>query len=224
MAPYPRPRVTASDQGRALSKRKGDLADCVVRSLVATTGLPYDATYDLLRAHGRRWGRGWDVDQWLRKGHQGLNQLLMTRGLAPLHFQWIGFGPIKGRPRVTLAEAPLLFPEGPFLLSLGKHVVAMVDGVLIDDGGRDYRHRGSRCLYGVWRVTPIIDPESQLYLVKLCRTSVAGERYYEKTLGTVLGADHGEAYREAALRFEHRVPLRGADLVVSLVDRLGVLI
>lgn len=215
MAPYPRPRVTASDQGRAQSRRKGDHADCVVRSLVAVSGLPYDATYDLLRGLGRRWGRGWDVDAWLRKGHPGLNQALMTRGLAPLHFQWIGFPPIKGRPRVTLAEAPLAFTTGPYLLSLGRHVVAMVDGVLIDDGGRDYRHRGSRCLYGAWSVTPILDPEHELYLVKLLRAS-SGTRY-EKTLGTVLGVSPEDALGEASLWFEHRVPLKGADLSVALL-------
>lgn len=189
-----------------------------MRSLVAVCGLPYDATYDLLRANGRRWGRGWDVDGWLRKGHPGLNPLLMTRGLAPLHFQWIGFPPIKGRPRVTLAEAPLAFTTGPYLLSLGRHVVAMVDGVLIDDGGRDWRHRGSRCLYGAWSVTPIPDPEHELYLVKLLRVHPGGNwKRYEKTLGTVLGVSPEDALGEASLWFEHRVPLKGADLSVALL-------
>lgn len=215
MAPYPRPRVQASDQGRSHSKRKGDHADCVVRSLVAVTGLPYDATYELLKGHGRRWGRGWDVDQWLRKGHPGLNALCMTRGLAPLHFQWIGFPPIKGRPRVTLAEAPLAFTTGPYLLSLGRHVVAMVDGVLIDDGGRDYRHRGSRCLYGMWKVFLIPHPELQQYSVTLLRAHL-GIRY-RKTLGTVLGVSPEDALGEAAIWFEHRVPLKGADLSVALL-------
>lgn len=212
--PYQKPRVKASDGGRSKSKRPGDVADCTVRALVAVCGgLSYDAVYDVLRANGRRWNRGWDIDGWLKKGHPGLNQALMTSGLAPLQFRWIGYPSIKGRPRVTLAEAPLAHPRGRFLIGLGCHVCAMVDGVLIDDGSGDSRHRPTRCLYGMWEVTT---NWLSIYRVALLKRNPHGEMDYMQTLGCVHGKDLEEAYRVAAETFEHKVPVgKAQDLIVT---------
>lgn len=143
-------RFKVTDAGKALSKRKGDRLDCTVRTLATLCDLPYDTVYDLLGTHGRKWGQGFDLEQWFRHGARGLAKALASVNTPRTHIGLSrdaakrrsgsvhGGGPI---PTTLTPEADRwLFRQVSFPALLGRPRVTLEGGL------------GAVCKQGRWAV------------------------------------------------------------------------
>lgn len=124
-----------TDGGRALSRRPRQTKDCTVRALALARGLSYDEAYDLLMAAGRGCSRGFHLGDWLK-----------VQSWA----KKTSFQAIKGQKRMNPVRFCAEHPTGTFICKAAKHVFAVIDGVLLDDGIVPE----ARCIYTAWAVGP----------------------------------------------------------------------
>ena len=130
----------ADDGGRAAAGRAADAGDCVARSIAIATELPYQTVYaDLAALSAAAGGK--------RSARDGVVRKIYTRYLTGLGWTWTPTMAIGSGCTVHLRVGEL--PTGRLVVSLSKHMTAVVDGFVHDtyDPGRD----GSRCVYGYWR-------------------------------------------------------------------------
>lgn len=131
-----------TDAGRSTSRRPKQSNDCTVRALASACDVEYDHAYDMLAQAGRKSGHGFDFRSWSK-----------DIDFAGYRFQWMSFPAIKGRLRETPVTFAIAHKEGRFVLRCAKHVLACVDGVVMDET----QHQGpmgleNRCVYGAWHV------------------------------------------------------------------------
>lgn len=129
-----------TDAGRSTSRRPRQSNDCTVRALALVTGLPYDEVYDRCALEGRKCGKGMHLKDWLPAATVG-----------GYRFVWTPFPAIKGQRRMNPVTFARKYPEGRFILRLSKHVVACVNGVIMDTSeNQGPMGLGWRCVYGAW--------------------------------------------------------------------------
>jgi hypothetical protein len=126
-----------SDGGRSKSRRPRQKNDCTVVALANATGADYDTCYDTLAKAGRKCSRGFSFRVWAK-----------TARFEGWSFREMSFPAVKGMRRVNPASFALKHTEGRFILKVSKHVMACVDGVIVDA----YRSAGDRCVYGAWEL------------------------------------------------------------------------
>lgn len=137
-------RFQFNDGGRS-RYFKGTTGDCVVRALAICTGKDYKTIYDeLFELTGESPRNGVSIrkrevryDYFPRQGLHWTPTMKIGRGCE-----------------VHLREDEL--PDGRLICSCSRHVVAVIDGVIHDtyDSSRD----GTRCVYGYWRLDPLLNP------------------------------------------------------------------
>ena len=132
------------DGGRFLAGYKGSAGDCVARAIAISTEQSYQSVYDAInvaaqgeRFRGRRKGRK-------SSARDGVYKETQRRYLADLGWTFTPTMGIGTGCRVHLRDGEL--PMGRLIVSLSKHMVAVIDGVIHDlsDPSRD----GTRCVYG----------------------------------------------------------------------------
>lgn len=128
-----------SDAGRGASRRPRQGNDCTVVALAHATGRPYDQCYDALKAAGRKSGRRFDLRAWSR-----------TATFQGWRLVWRPFPAVKGHSRVNPATFALKHRQGRYILRVSKHVLACVDGIVLDATRPDPH----RCVYGAWELIP----------------------------------------------------------------------
>lgn len=136
------------DGGRSAAGFKGTTGDCVTRSIAIATGLPYLEVYNALNEGAQR--------ERPRPGRRrssartGVARSTSRRYLEALGWVWTPTMTIGSGCRVHLRADEL--PKGRLVVSVSKHFVAVIDGVIRDafDPSRD----GTRCVYGYWRPGP----------------------------------------------------------------------
>ena len=137
---------TYHDGGRDDAGFKGSAyGDCVCRAIAIGTGRPYVEVYGELADVGK-------TDRLTKrrskKSHPrtGVYKPTIRRYLAACGWSWTPTMGIGTGCRVHLAEGEL--PSGRLIVSVSKHITAVIDGVVYDthDPCRD----GSRCVYGYW--------------------------------------------------------------------------
>lgn len=132
------------DGGRSAAGYKGIAGDCVVRAVAIATGLPYSTVYtDInLAAVGERRGK--------RKGissaRNGVYNTTTRRYLKSLGWRWTPTMHIGSGCTTHLRAEEL--PPGRLIVSVSKHLVAVLNGVLYDL--EDCSRKGTRCVYGYW--------------------------------------------------------------------------
>ena len=135
-----------SDGGRAEAGFRGKANDCVTRAIALATRKPYQEVYDALYkiAQGERIGK--------RKGRishpsTGIFNYTQDRYLEGLGWTWVPTMKIGQGCKVHLRDGEL--PMGRLIVSVSRHMVAVIDGVIHDtfDCSRD----GNRCVYGYWK-------------------------------------------------------------------------
>ena len=136
------------DGGRAEAGYKGTTSDCVCRAIAIAAQLPYQQVYDELSAlgatgrtfRGRR-GR-------VRRSHArtGVFKPDIKKYMTNLGWKWTPTMHIGSGCKVHLRDGEL--PMGRLVVSVSRHSVAVIDGVIHDlsDPSRDE----SRCVYGYW--------------------------------------------------------------------------
>lgn len=134
-----------NDGGRKAAGYAGGTGDCVTRAIAIATGKPYQEVYDALNeaAQAERPRRG-------RKrsaARTGVFRRTYERYLLSLGFKWTPTMQIGQGCTVHLRADEL--PAGRLVVTVSKHLVAVIDGVIHDthDPSRD----GTRCVYGYYK-------------------------------------------------------------------------
>jgi hypothetical protein len=135
-----------NDGGRSASGYRGKTGDCVVRSVAIATGLPYQHIYDLVnrssvyeRTGTRKRGKS--------NARTGVYKSTIKRVMNSLGWVWTPTMQIGSGCTVHLRADEL--PPGWLVVSVSKHLTAVVDGVIHDT--HDCSRRGTRCVYGYWQ-------------------------------------------------------------------------
>jgi hypothetical protein len=123
--------IEIQDAGRAESGIKKEKSDCTVRAIATGMEIPYREAHQTLKALGRRNGSGTVVHRgWLDK-HPYATRMTVTGGY-------------------TLRQLLEDHPTGTFLVSVPRHILTVVDGVIYDS------HFDSKYLYcqmeHLWRI------------------------------------------------------------------------
>ena len=135
---------TFDDGGRADAGYRGRTGDCVTRAIAIAAQMPYQQVYELvntaaLRERPRR-GRT------RSSARTGVAKPTTRRIMADLGWEWTPTMTIGSGTTVHLHPDEL--PAGRIIVSVSKHLVAMIDGVVHDT--HDPRRDGTRCVYGYW--------------------------------------------------------------------------
>lgn len=132
------------DGGRQAVGYKGQTGDCVVRAIAIATQKPYQEVYDAINgiAQAERCKRGGRRSN----SRSGVFKSTYIKYLRSLGWNWTPTMGIGTGCRVHLRTGEL--PGGRIIVSLSRHLAAVIDGVLhdLDDCSRD----GTRCVYGYW--------------------------------------------------------------------------
>jgi hypothetical protein len=134
-----------NDGGRSAAGYKGKTGDCTCRAIAIATKMPYAYVYMLLndsalqqRITKRQPKRG--------SPRTGIYRTTIRRIMETLGWCWTPTMQIGSGCKVHLRDGEL--PPGRLVVSVSKHIVAVVDGVIQDT--HDPSRRGTRCVYGYW--------------------------------------------------------------------------
>jgi hypothetical protein len=126
---------------------KGKTGDCTCRAIAIATGLPYQHVYDLLNqsSAGQRLTK-----RQPRRGsaRTGIYKSTIRHVMMQLGWTWTPTMAIGSGCKVHLRDGEL--PRGRLIVSVSKHIVAVIDGVIHDT--HDCSREGTRCVYGYWQV------------------------------------------------------------------------
>lgn len=132
------------DGGRAAAGYKGMTSDCVTRSIAIAAEMDYQSVYDALNAEAsRERPRGRKKRSTARTG---VHKATIRRYLDSLGWSWVPTMQIGSGATVHLRPGEL--PAGRLVVSVSKHLCAVIDGVIHDTS--DPSREGMRCVYGYW--------------------------------------------------------------------------
>jgi hypothetical protein len=134
------------DGGRAAAGYRGNTGDCVVRSIAIATGLPYQHIYDMVNRASTRERTG-TRKRGISNARTGVYKSTIHRVMKQLGWVWTPTMQIGSGCTVHLRPSQL--PSGRLVISVSKHLTAMIDGVIYDT--HDCSRRGRRCVYGYWQ-------------------------------------------------------------------------
>lgn len=137
-------QIRITDGGRAAAGFKGETRDCVTRAIAIATGRPYREVYDELNKIAKSIG-----DR--SSSRTGVHRKVYEKYLFRIGAKWTPTMRVGAGCTVHL-RAGELPATGALVVSLSRHLCAVVDGVVCDafDPTRD----GTRCVYGYYTVTP----------------------------------------------------------------------
>ncbi|HTQ62132.1 MAG TPA: hypothetical protein VMI32_18045 [Candidatus Solibacter sp.] len=134
------------DGGRAAAGYRGKAGDCVVRAISIATGHLYQQIYELVnkaavyeRTGKRKRGKS--------NARTGVYRASIRRVMKSLGWVWTPTMEIGSGCMVHLKADEL--PPGRLVVSVSKHLTAVIDGVIHDT--HDCSRRGTRCVYGYWQ-------------------------------------------------------------------------
>jgi hypothetical protein len=136
-----------ADGGRAEAGYKGTTKDCVARAICIATGKPYKEVCDLINQFAATERPGSKRKRGKRSSAMsGVFQATTLRIMAHLGWKWTPTMGIGTGCKVHLKADEL--PKGRIICRVSKHLVAVIDGVIHDNGNPD--RGGTRCVYGYW--------------------------------------------------------------------------
>lgn len=133
-------KVIITDGGRAKAGFKGQANDCVTRAVAIITERPYREVYEELARYEQ------EVTG-IRSARNGISKKAYKKYLADQGFIWFPTMQVGQGTTVHLKADEL--PIGKLLVSVSKHMVAVIDRVVYDS--HDSTRGGTRAVYGYWR-------------------------------------------------------------------------
>lgn len=136
----------ANDGGRTAAGYRGKTGDCVTRAIAIASELPYQEVYDALNnmAQSERLTK---TRPRRSSARTGVHRRVYQAYLLSLGFVWHPTMQVGQGCRVHLRADQL--PSGRLVVSLSRHLAAVVDGVLHDT--HDCSRAGTRCVYGYYK-------------------------------------------------------------------------
>lgn len=139
------------DGGRGAAGYKGEPRDCAVRAIAIATGRDYQEIADMVieyakteRPRSRTSGAARRKRSHPRTGVQ---RPTIRKIMADLGWRWVPTMEVGSGCQVHLRADQL--PPGRLVVSLSKHLVAVIDGV-VHDTDPSVDRDGTRCVYGYW--------------------------------------------------------------------------
>lgn len=133
------------DGGRKAAGYQGTTGDCVCRAIAIATERPYQEIYDLINAFGAKEHK--TATKGKSSARTGVYKDTIRKVMAHLGWVWVPTMQIGQGCTVHLREGEL--PMGRLVVSVSKHEVAVIDGVIHDI--YDCSRNGTRCVYGYYR-------------------------------------------------------------------------
>lgn len=135
------------DGGRKAAGFSDKMSDCVTRTIAIATGLPYLHVYFALSVgtKSERVAKGRRRRTTAAHGVH-TNRTWFKRYMKTLGWKWTPTMGIGTGCRIHLRDGEL--PMGRLIVSVSRHLVAVVDGVIHDT--HDCSRNGNRCVYGYW--------------------------------------------------------------------------
>jgi hypothetical protein len=139
-------RFRFDDGGRSAAGYRGKAGDCVVRSIAIATQRPYQEIYERVNRAALRERTG-KRKRGISNARTGVYKSSIHRVMQELGWEWTPTMQIGSGCTVHLRSNEL--PPGRLVVSVSKHLTAVIDGVIYDT--HDCSRRGTRCVYGYWR-------------------------------------------------------------------------
>lgn len=139
-------KYQCDDGGREAAGFKGFANDCVTRSIAIASGKPYKEVYDALNemAKCERTGKRKSRKS---SSRNGVFKTTYHKYLLSLGFKWVPTMLIGSGCTTHLRETEI--PQtGNLVVSVSKHMTAVIDGVIHDTHNPD--RGGWRCVYGYY--------------------------------------------------------------------------
>lgn len=114
--------------------------DCMIRSVSIATNTPYSKVHELMYKHG------WRAARRNSKGDYK-EQILNTLDELGFKAYKLPFPAQKGLPRMSGKRMALEYNDGTFIMSMAKHVCALIDGTY-----HDTWDCGNKCVYYALRI------------------------------------------------------------------------
>jgi len=134
-----------NDGGRAAAGFVGTTGDCVTRAIAIATQRSYQEIYDLINQFATHERTGTRKKR-RSSARSGVFKGTTTKIMKQLGWVWVPTMTIGSGCKVHLRDGEL--PSGRLVVSVSKHWVAVIDGVIHDN--HDPSRDGSRCVYGYW--------------------------------------------------------------------------
>ena len=138
-----KPHFIQDDGGRSGAGFKGSTGDCVTRAIAIATGVSYSEVYSAIneaseneRPGTRKRGKS--------SARTGVHKPTYRKYLQSLGWTWTPTMAIGSGCKVHLTASEL--PSGRLIVSVSRHLVAVIDGVIHDT--HDPSRGGTRCVYG----------------------------------------------------------------------------
>lgn len=134
------------DDGGRSRYFKGEAGDCVCRAVAIATGKDYKEVYDDINrlAKSERTGKR---KRGVSSARNGVYPQTERKLMAEYGWEWVPTMKVGQGCKVHLRAEEL--PSGPLVVSVSKHTVAVLDGVIHDLS--DCSRGGTRCVYGYYR-------------------------------------------------------------------------
>jgi hypothetical protein len=139
-------KFVQDDGGRADAGYVGSAGDCVTRSIAIATEIDYEDVYDAL-ALGMQRSRGRHRTRGRRSARNGVFRNVYEPFLFEHGWIWTPTMQIGQGCTVHLTDGEL--PGGRLVVSVSKHVTAVIDGVIHDT--HNPSRGGTRCVYGYYQ-------------------------------------------------------------------------
>jgi hypothetical protein len=138
-------KIIITDGGRVGAGYKAkDSGDCVCRAISIATQKDYQEVYDSLNylAKSERPRKG----KKRSSSNTGVYKQTIKKYMQSIGWTWVPTMTVGSGCKVHLKKEEL--PTGRLVVSVSKHLVAVVDGVIYDN--HDPSRGGTRCVYGYW--------------------------------------------------------------------------
>ncbi len=138
-------QIVITDGGRKEAGYKARRSgDCVCRAISIATKQDYQKVYDELNEVAER-----ERPRGKKKrsnSNTGVYKATIKRYMENLGWTWVPTMKIGSGCKVHLKKEEL--PSGRLVVSVSKHLVVVIDGVIHDN--HDPARNGTRCVYGYW--------------------------------------------------------------------------
>jgi hypothetical protein len=139
-------KLVITDGGRNDAGYTGkNSRDCVCRAIAIATNQNYQTVYDAINAIAEaERPRG---NKKRSHANKGVQKQTIKKYMQTIGWTWIPTMKIGSGCTVHLRAEEL--PKGRLIVSVSKHLVAVIDGAIHDN--HDPTRGGNRCVYGYWK-------------------------------------------------------------------------
>lgn len=140
-----------NDGGRSNYFKAEKVGDCVTRAISIATGKDYKTVYDDINRLAKSERRG-KRKRGISNARNGVYKQTIRKLMEEYGWEWHPTMQIGQGCTTHLNDGEL--PDGRLVVSLSKHLTAVIDGTIHDT--YDPSREGTRCVYGYWTKNTVL--------------------------------------------------------------------